>query len=91
MNKLKETTDERGAVYGNYMDTIEGRSKIMNILLEHHKRSNDGLPMALDEQVMLGDIVMKLIRISASPSYYGGYHDIAGYATLIKEEYCKEN
>lgn len=86
---LKETLVKRGSVYGNYMDTIEARSEIMTILNKHHEKSNDNT-MSVKEFIMIGDLVMKIVRASASPKYADTFHDIAGYAKLIEEEFCSE-
>jgi len=89
-NDHEHTMKERGNRYGNYLDTIKARTAILEILKIHHLNSNDNSEISSNVLVMLGDIVMKLVRASASPKYIDNYHDIACYATLIEKEFANE-
>ncbi len=89
-NEHEITMKERGNRYGNYLDTIKARTDIIEILKIHHFNSNGENEIPNESLVMLGDIVMKLVRASASPKYIDNYHDIACYATLIEKEFANE-
>jgi hypothetical protein len=86
--ELKETLNERGSRYGSYSDVIEARSRIMEILTQHNERS--GLELLNNKfYIAMNDIVLKLVRASASPNYKDSWHDIQGYAHLIETELCE--
>lgn len=85
---IEKTIKERGSIYGNYKDTIVSRTKIMETLRNHFEKTN-GFPMDLQTQVVLGDLVLKLVRVSASPKHSDSMHDISCYAKLIEDEIIK--
>ena len=89
MSELKGTLEERGSRYGNYKDVIKARTKIMQILMDHNAESNIE-PLTYEFHLALSDIVLKLVRASASPNYKDSWHDIQGYAHLTETELCNE-
>lgn len=86
---LEKTLEERGSRYGKYEDVIDARTKIMDILSDHNFKT--GLER-MDEKfyIAINDVVLKLVRASASPNYKDSWHDIQGYAHLIETELCNE-
>ena len=87
---VTETLEERGKIYGKYGDGVKARAEILGILAIHHYLKN-GTEMTPRLMVMMGDLVMKLVRAASDPKHTDNFHDLAGYATLIEEEYNELN
>lgn len=86
MKTLKETLDERGSVYGSFDAGTDLLASILNSLTLH-RHNTTGSFMTTTEQVMFQYILMKLVRLAASPDHIDSWHDIQGYAKLIEEYY----
>lgn len=82
---INKTLDERGTRYGKYCDNVYYRARIMELIIEHNNHA--GIEEITPEMLIaIEDVVAKLVRVSASPSYKDSWHDIAGYATLVENE-----
>jgi len=89
MSNVNDTLLKRGQVYGDFGKGITLESEIMSNITgryyaEHGKEMDPWFFMAISK------IVMKLSRISTSPSHIDSWHDIAGYAVLIENHLKKE-
>jgi len=82
---LNETLEQRKLIYGDYKKACISRVKILKILKEHHLFVNK---KHMDEELTIGfsDLVLKLVRASATPQYSDSFHDLAGYAQLLEKE-----
>ena len=84
METIKQTLENRGDVYGDYLGGTTLRSDIYNSILLRYAEVNDR-QMDPVNAVMIFDIVNKLVRLSTTPDHKDTWHDIAGYATLAEE------
>ena len=80
---LENTLKEREHVYGDYRGDVETKMKIMDAILNRYYEVN-GQAMPAKHMEYIHPIVMKLVRIAASPTHTDSWHDIAGYATLTE-------
>jgi Ribonuclease G/E len=80
---VEETLEQRGSIYGDYKEGTKTRGWIMETLREH-KRGCSGSGFTPEEEVMVTDLVNKLVRFAGSPTHVDSIHDLAGYATLIE-------
>lgn len=76
--------EERKKVYGDYNRGVKGRAEMMRILQDKHLETH-GRPMPTELQIMLGDVLLKLIRIAASPEHLDSFIDLAGYSKLMSD------
>ncbi len=82
---VEETLEQRGSRYGNYKNYTIARVKIMKVLTDYNE--NEAIEkMTPEMETAIGDLVMKLVRVAACPSYKDSIHDIQGYAKLIEDE-----
>lgn len=87
---VDEILEERATSYGGYGAGVECRAKILAALNEKHiETQGTDLPDGL--RIMLGDVVLKLMRIASDPNHQDSYIDLAGYAKIIKEYSVDEN
>ncbi len=87
---VDEILTERATSYGGYGAGVECRAKILAALNEKHiETQGTDLPEGL--RIMLGDVVLKLMRIASDPNHQDSYIDLAGYAKIIKEYTVDEN
>lgn len=84
--QVDNTLEQRGEVYGSYKVGTEASGKILNALNEIHydKHHTD---LAGKDLVAIHYIVMKLVRLAATPEHLDSWHDIQGYAKLAEEMY----
>lgn len=80
-NKVVDILADRGKVYGSFKVNIEARANIMDILNSIHSDKNDFELCSVDYQA-LNDIVIKLVRLAATPEHIDSYVDISGYSQL---------
>lgn len=82
MASTKETLEERGKRYGNYLEQTKISKRIKDVMLD-----NDNFwAMEVDQQDSLEMIAVKISRIiNGDPDYSDNWRDIAGYATLVAE------
>ena len=83
-NSVEDTLKERGEVYGDYKGGNVFRVNLMKLIQQRYKDVH-GEPMELEHEYFIYDIVLKLSRLSVTPTHKDSWLDIAGYATLIKE------
>ena len=81
---VEDTLKERGEVYGDYKGGNEFRTALMKLIQKRY-RDVHGEPMELEYEYYIYDIILKLSRLSVTPTHADSWLDIAGYATLIKE------
>jgi hypothetical protein len=81
---IDDTLKDRGSVYGDYGDGSNFRADVLQMMLEIYEKHND-LPMPTIYQIMLLDIIGKLVRLATTPNHIDSVHDIAGYATLYEQ------
>lgn len=89
MQSTNEIISERGEVYGDFGDGITVESHIIDILAANHLRQT-GQPLQTRHLVWLSKIVMKMARLSVSPTHIDSWADISGYATLVSSHLHKE-
>ena len=87
---LEDTLRQRGQIYGDYRGDVETKVKIMEIILNRYYEVNDK-PMPARDMEHLHPIVMKLVRIAASPRHLDSWHDLAGYAVLVEDILDEDN
>jgi hypothetical protein len=83
-NNIDRTLKSRGEIYGDYKDNVIARGSIMYFLKDLHYKANGGAMTEQDQQA-LNDIVIKLVRLAATPEHKDSWHDIIGYAKLNEE------
>ena len=81
------TLKERGKTYGSYKENVKAVAAIMKSLNDVHKDMN-GVDMNLIDHCNLQYLVIKLVRLGATPSHLDSLHDMQGYAKLIEEYYA---
>ena len=78
---VEKTLEERGNSYGNFNVGTEQFASIMESLdLIHLDKTGHSLKGT--DRINLQYIVMKLIRLGATPDHLDSWHDIQGYASL---------
>ena len=83
---IEETLKDRGSNYGDYGVNVEGVATIMGELQHIHK-AKTGEALNLIDYSNLNYLVIKLVRLAATPNHVDSYHDLAGYSTLMEEYY----
>ena len=83
-DNVDEILKERGKKYGSYELNLSSRAQILSILDEIHEEKNGELLSEINRQA-LNDIVIKLVRLAATPKHKDSWTDIAGYAKLNQE------
>lgn len=80
LTSVKETLEQRGAVYGKFETHAEYAEKINNVF----EQSPNWSHMSPDSKEALRIIANKIGRIlNGNPEYDDNWRDIAGYATLV--------
>jgi len=79
--KAEDILKDRGEVYGRYDVNLAARAEIMDTLNFLYKEKNKHDLYPIDGQA-LNDIVIKLVRLAASPEHLDSWLDIQGYAEL---------
>lgn len=87
--EVTEILKQRGAIYGTYSKGVDVRANIMQWLNIKHLDSQ-GMYMKMEDQIMFGDVILKIMRAASDPSYIDSWTDLEGYARLIKEAKMKE-
>jgi hypothetical protein len=75
---------DRGKIYGSFKTNIEARGSIMDILNSIHSDKNDVKLSSVDYQA-LNDIVIKLVRLAATPEHIDSWTDASLYSKLNVE------
>ncbi len=83
---VEETLKERGSNYGSYKDNNKEFANIMESLDAIHV-AKTGKAMAGEDLIPLFYIVMKIVRLAATPNHIDSWHDIQGYAKLAEDMY----
>ena len=83
---VENTLEQRGEVYGSYEANIKAVSNIMNELQKVHK-DKTGESLNLIDYTNLNYLVIKLVRLGATPEHIDSYHDLQGYAKLSEDYY----
>ena len=87
---IRDTLKQRGAAYGDYRMGVLVRHVIMRELSDVHMSEN-GVPLDGIAYGYIWDIVNKLSRIAVTPTHVDSWRDIAGYATLVRDQLIKES
>ena len=87
--KVDKTLEERGESYGDFSVGTEEYGNILASLNVVHESKN-GSSLKPRDLVALGYIVMKLIRLAATPNHSDSWHDIQGYAKLSEKMYLND-
>lgn len=85
---IETTLEERGKVYGQYSHNVDAVADIMRTLRKLHKLAHEDLPLTPADEVNLGYIVIKLVRLGVSPDHQDTWHDLQGYAKLAEGYYA---
>ncbi len=85
---VEKTLKERGSNYGSYGANVEAVATIMDTL-DGLKVEKDNRRLTAIERTHLQYLVIKLVRLGATPEHADSWHDVQGYAKL-SEEYFKE-
>lgn len=78
---LDEILEERGNAYGDFNLNVHSRGRILDILQQIHIDKTGNYLQGTDLQA-INDIVIKLVRLGATPDHLDSWNDIAGYARL---------
>lgn len=89
MKTTDEVLEERGAVYGNFSVGSNLEAAMMNMICANFENQT-GKPMSALHKVFFSKIVMKLSRLSVSPTHIDSWTDIAGYARLVEQHFIEE-
>ena len=87
--KVDETLEQRGKVYGSYETNVQAVSDIMRTLQEVYREKN-GVDMSLFDCTNIQYIVIKLVRLGATPNHKDSWLDIQGYAKLSEDMFNHE-
>jgi len=79
-----ELLTQRASIYGSYTDGIKARASMLSALKVLHKERHD-IQMPAELQIMMGDLLLKIMRSVQDPSHLDSWADLEGYARLIKE------
>lgn len=90
MKTTEELIAERGEVYGSFIDGVTAEARILDILAANHLQQTQ-TPLPTCYLVWMSKIVMKLTRLSVSPTHTDSWADISGYATLVVNHLNKES
>ena len=83
-NEIVDILADRGKVYGSFKTNIEARGSIMDILDSIHSDKNHSKLSSVDYQA-LNDIVIKLVRLAATPQHIDSWTDASLYSKLNVE------
>ncbi len=78
---IEEILKDRGNIYGDFTMNLHARADIMGRLREVHFEKNKTQMLDADYQA-INDIVIKLVRLAATPNHVDSFVDIAGYSKL---------
>lgn len=81
---VDETLKDRGNTYGDFTLNVHTRARIMELLGMIHVDKNNSQLSPVDYQA-INDIVIKLVRIAATPNHTDSWLDLEGYSRLNKE------
>lgn len=90
LDSVSKTVEERGKNYGSYEVGTQEFANIMDSLEAIFIDKNCRRPTTFEFLPLLY-IVMKLIRLGATPSHIDSWHDIQGYAKLAEDLYKGKN
>ena len=88
--EVNKTLESRGEAYGDYGVGTAEFGKIMASLKTIYM-AKTGYPPSEAEFLPIFYIVMKLVRIAATPNHIDSWHDIQGYAKLAEDMYKKRS
>lgn len=88
MEDVKNTLEQRGANYGSFEVGTKNFAKILEALKDIYKDKNGKEPSEL-EFLPIVYLVMKIVRLGATPDHIDSWHDIQGYAKLSEDMYKK--
>lgn len=88
MENVKDTLSKRGEVYGSFEVGTTGFAGIITNLKTIFFDKNGRYPEEL-EFLPIYYLVMKLVRLGATPDHIDTWHDIQGYAKLTEDMYKK--
>lgn len=83
MSTISKTKEERGKIYGDYLSTTDLRASIMSMIRGMYYESH-GRRMPGRHEMMIWDVVNKLVRVSVTPDHIDSWHDISVYANLVE-------
>lgn len=86
---VENTLEERGKNYGSFEAGTKGYAQIMHALTDIYVEKHGEAPDWLDFMPIIY-IVMKLVRLGATPDHIDTWHDIQGYAKLTEDMYIKK-
>ncbi len=89
MTAVDQTLNTRGETYGDFSLGIELEAVIIKAIMENYSRHNLA-EMPMQYVLMISKIVMKLSRLSVTPTHLDSVHDIQGYGKLW-EDYLIKN
>ena len=89
-SSVDELLEQRCRVYGDFGLGTGTEALILQSLCNMHEATNKKT-MSPQHQVWLAKIVMKLVRLGATPTHIDSWLDISGYATLVKTELENDN
>jgi len=81
---VNEILEDRGKVYGDFSVNLNARADIMSIL-DNVSKDKTGLIMDYLSRQAINDIVIKLVRLAATPDHIDSWEDTSNYARLNVE------
>ena len=89
MDAVNKTLENRGKDYGSFEVGTKEFASIMDSLETIYIDKNGDVP-SYKEFLPIIYLVMKLVRVGATPNHIDSWHDIQGYAKLTEEMYKKD-
>jgi len=81
---IEETLKDRGSNYGSFSANVEAIASIMDTL-DCLREDKANAKLTSMEHAHLKYIVIKLVRLGATPDHCDSWHDLQGYAKLSEE------
>lgn len=88
MEDVRNTLEQRGTNYGSFEVGTKNFAKILEALKDIYREKNGKEPSEV-EFLPIVYLVMKLVRLGATPDHIDSWHDIQGYAKLAEDMYNK--
>lgn len=84
---IKNIQNHRTEIYGSYDKNVATRAAIEKILFDYNREKNRGTDLEFTEndRTMLRDIISKMVRLAADPSWTDSGFDMESYVNRFNE------
>jgi|TARA_R100000656_G_scaffold124929_1_gene104436 hypothetical protein len=83
---VEDTLAEREITYGDFGMGTKAEAEFIDLVVKTHSAQRGSNTLDSVHIVWFSKIIMKLVRLSITPTHIDSWHDIAGYATLVEKE-----